>query len=96
LVGEAALQNAVPGNLTHVAGGELPHLGRNAVLLHQRFLAKVIVCRQRHVKATVEEIGQWVAVVVEKQRVVAQRGHRDADLRKVEQVLQHRYLSERR
>lgn len=38
LVRKARHQHAVPGELAHVARAELPHLGRNAVLLHQRFL----------------------------------------------------------
>jgi len=38
LVGEAALQDAVPGDLTHITGAQLPQLGGDGVLLHQRFL----------------------------------------------------------
>lgn len=36
-----------------------------------------------------EVLGQGVAVVAEEEAVVAQRGHGDADLRQVVQVLQH-------
>ena len=39
--GEAGLLHAVPGQLAHVAAGQLPDLGRDAVLLHQRFLGEV-------------------------------------------------------
>lgn len=38
LVGQAALQDAVPGDLTHVTGAELEHLGGNGVLLHEGLL----------------------------------------------------------
>lgn len=38
LVRHCALQNAVPGDLTHVAGTELEDLGCNGVLLHQGLL----------------------------------------------------------
>ena len=38
LMREAALQHAVPGDLTQVARAQLPHLSRNCVFLHKRFL----------------------------------------------------------
>lgn len=38
LVRQPALQDAVPGYLTHVTGAELPQLRCNGVLFHQRFL----------------------------------------------------------
>lgn len=38
LMGEAAHENTVSGQLTHITGAQLPHLGSYAVLLHQRFL----------------------------------------------------------
>ena len=36
--GKAALKHGVPGDLTHVAGGEFPHLRGNTVFFHQGFL----------------------------------------------------------
>jgi len=51
-----------------------------------------VVGGQRDEQAACEELGQRVAVVVEEQRVVAERGHRDAHLGQVVQVLQHRRL----
>lgn len=38
LMGQAALQDAVPGDLTHVTGAELEDLGSDGVLLHQGLL----------------------------------------------------------
>jgi len=52
-----------------------------------------IVGGQRDEQTSSEELGQRIAVIVEKQRVVAQRRHGDADLRQVIQVLQHRRLT---
>ena len=55
LVGEATHQHTVPGQLTHVAGAQLPHLGRDAVLLHKRLL------HRRHAKIRGKHIGEhWV------------------------------------
>lgn len=39
-MGEAAHEHTVAGQLTHVTGAELPHLGGDAVLLHQRLLRR--------------------------------------------------------
>lgn len=38
LMREAALQHTVPGDLTQVTRAQLPHLSRNCVFLHKRFL----------------------------------------------------------
>lgn len=38
LMREAALQHAVPGDLTQVARAQLPHLGCDRVFLHERLL----------------------------------------------------------
>lgn len=38
LMGQAALQHAVPGNLTHVTGAEFEDLGGDGILLHQGLL----------------------------------------------------------
>lgn len=38
LIREGALQHAVPGDLTHVAGAELEDLSCDGVLLHQGLL----------------------------------------------------------
>lgn len=48
LVGEATHEHTVACQLTHVAGTELPHLGGDAVLLHQRFLHRPGTLRQVH------------------------------------------------
>lgn len=37
-MGQAALQDAVPGDLTHVTGAEFEHLGSNGILLHEGLL----------------------------------------------------------
>lgn len=39
LVGEAALQNTVPGDLAQITGAQLPELSCDGVFLHQSFLA---------------------------------------------------------
>lgn len=38
LMREPGHEHGIPGELAHVAGAELPHLRRDAVLLHQRLL----------------------------------------------------------
>ena len=37
----ASLQDGVPSKLAHITARQLPHLGGDAVLLHQRLLGKV-------------------------------------------------------
>lgn len=37
-MGQAALQDAVSGNFTHVTGAEVEDLGSNGILLHQGLL----------------------------------------------------------
>lgn len=54
-----------------------------------------VVSTERDPQAAREEVRQRVAVVAQEQRVVAERGHRDVDLRQVIHVLQHRYLGKR-
>lgn len=68
-VGEAAHDNAVPGQLAHVAGAQLPDLGGDTVLLHQRLLGEVelerVVGTQRHAQPAGQVLRQWVSMVVE-------------------------------
>ena len=60
LVREAAGEDRVPGQLAHVAAGEFPDLGRDAVLLHQRLLGEVelerVIRGQRDVQTTSKEV----------------------------------------
>lgn len=76
--------HTVPGQLAHVAAGQLPHLRRDTVLLHQRLLGEVelqrIVGAQRHAEAARQILGQRIAVVVQEQGIVGQRRHGDANL----------------
>lgn len=141
LVGEAAHEHTVAGQLAHVAGAELPHLGGDAVLLHQRLLWKPrpsdasqpctllgthgappaggrrqprpqspspswlgcladlgevklqgVISGQGDHEAPGQVLRQRVAVVAEEEAVVAERGHGNADLGQVVQVLQNRGL----
>ena len=62
LVGEPAGEDRVPGELAHVARGELPDLRGDGVLLHERLLREVelqrVVRRQGHVQAAGQVLGQ--------------------------------------
>lgn len=51
-----------------------------------------VVCGQRHHEAAGQIFGQRVAVVAEEQAVIAERGHGDAYLGQVVQILKHRSL----
>ena len=76
-MGEPAGDDGVSGELAHVAAGELPDLGRDAVLLHQRLLGEVelqrVVRGQRDVEAARQVVRQRGPVVVQEERVVGQR-----------------------
>ena len=91
-MGEPAGDDGVPGELAHVAAGELPDLGRDAVLLHQRLLGEVelerVVRGQRDVEAARQVVRQRGPVVVQEERVVGQRRHRDTDLVEVVELVQ--------
>ena len=50
LVGEAGMQHGVARNFAEVSGGQLPHLRRHAVLLHQRLLRQVYLRNQERFK----------------------------------------------
>jgi len=52
-----------------------------------------IVSGQRHEQTASEELRERVAMIVEEERIVAQRRHGDADLRQVVEVLQHGSLA---
>lgn len=47
-----------------------------------------VVRAQADIQANLEEIRQWVPLVRQEQRVVAQRAHRKTDLLQVEKILQ--------
>lgn len=51
-----------------------------------------IVRAEADVKPGLEELGDWIPLVGEEERVVAQRAHGDPDLLQVEEVLQGRHL----
>ena len=74
LVREPTGHHGVPGELAHVAAGELRDLGRDTVLLHHRLLGEVelqrVVSREGDVEAPGEIVRQGGAVVVEEERVV--------------------------
>ena len=63
LMREPASDDGVPGQLAHVAAGQLPDLGRDAVLLHQRFLGEVelerIVSGEGDIESSGEVVGEW-------------------------------------
>ena len=91
LVREAAGEDRVPGQLAHVAAGEFPDLGRDAVLLHQRLLGEVelerIVRGEGDVETSGKIIGQRGSVIVEEQRVVGEGRHGDTNLTQVVEIL---------
>ena len=80
----ASLQDRVSSQLTHITAGQLPHLGGDAVLLHQGLLGEVelegVVGRDGHVEASGEVVGQGRAVVREEERIVAQWRHGNTHL----------------
>lgn len=53
-----------------------------------------VISTQRDAEPARQELRQRVAVVVQEQRVVAQRGHGDGDLSQVVQVLEDWHLQE--
>lgn len=53
-----------------------------------------VVRAQANVQADLEEVGQWVPLVRQKQRVVTQRAHRKANLLEVEQILERGNLAQ--
>ena len=61
-MGEPAGEDRVPGELAHVARGELPDLRGDGVLLHERLLREVelqrVVGREGNVQAAGEVLGQ--------------------------------------
>ena len=83
-MGEPAGDDGVSGELAHVAAGELPDLGRDAVLLHQRLLGEVelkgVVGGDGDVEASGKVVRQGGAVVGQEEGVVAERAHGDAHL----------------
>ena len=60
---------------------------------HSPYLGEVelqrVVGGERHHEPPGEKLWQWVTMVVEEERVVAEWRHGDADLCQVEEVLQH-------
>ena len=60
LVREPTGHHGVPGELAHVAAGEFPDLGRDAVLLHQGLLGEVELQRVVGGEGDVEAPGEIV------------------------------------
>ena len=83
-VSVSSLQDRVPSQLTHITAREFPHLGGNAVLLHQRLLGEVelegVVGGDGDVEASGKVVRQGGAVVGQEEGVVAERAHGDAHL----------------
>ncbi len=50
---------------------------------------KRIVCRERNVQAGAVKVEKRIFAEIQKQRVVAERAHRNSDLREVEEILHH-------
>ena len=71
----ASLLDRVPCKLAHVAAGQLPHLGGDAVLLHEGLLGEVelegVVGGDGDVEASGKVVRQGRAVVREEEGVVA-------------------------
>mmetsp|Transcript_58030 Transcript_58030/g.149369 ORF Transcript_58030/g.149369 Transcript_58030/m.149369 type:complete len:298 (-) Transcript_58030:943-1836(-) len=92
LLGEAAYQHAVPGQLAQVCRREPVELLGDRVLLHQRLLRLVelqrIIRTEAHVQAPLEELMERALLIGEEQVVVGARRHPEADLAEVVQVLQ--------
>ena len=82
----ASLQDGVPSKLAHITARQLPHLGGDAVLLHQRLLGEVelegVVGGDGDVEASGQVVGQGGPVVGQEERVVAQWGHGNTHLHK--------------
>lgn len=53
-----------------------------------------IVRAQTDVQTNLEEVRQWVPLVCQEERIIAERAHSDADLLQVEQVLKRRNFAE--
>ena len=82
----SSLQDGVSGKLAHITAGQLPHLGGNAVLLHEGLLGEVelegVVGGDGDVEASGQVVGQGGPVVGQEERVVAQWGHGNTHLHK--------------
>lgn len=95
---EAALQHAVPGDLTQVTRAQLPHLSCNCIFFHKCFLRVVelhgVIGGERNMQPLVQKFPQRVFGIFEEQAVVAKRRHGNGDLSKVVEILQHRTLLE--
>ena len=80
----ASLQDRVPSKFAHITARQLPHLGGNAVLLHQRLLGEVelegVVGGDGDVEASGQVVGQGGPVVRQEEGVVAQWGHGNTHL----------------
>lgn len=66
-------------------------MGCDTVLLEQRFLGEMelqrIIRTQTDVESHLEEVGERVAFVSQKQGIIAERAHRQADLPEVKKIL---------
>jgi hypothetical protein len=73
---KSTLIHTVPCDFTSITITQVPHLCCNTIFLHQWFLCivelKGVVCRETDIQTSGKEIGEGVAVVVQKQRVIAQ------------------------
>lgn len=71
-------------------------LGVNLLEMCLADLGKVelqrIICRQRDYQPPGQVLWEGIAMVAEKQAVIAERRHGDANLSQVIQILQHRSL----
>jgi len=96
LVRKATHEHTISRQLTHVTCTQFPYLCRNAVLLHERLLCEMklewIISTQTNTETTSQVLGQWIPIIVQKQRIVAQWWHRDSNLTQVVQILEYRYL----
>ena len=80
----ATLDDGVFGQLGHIHSAEFVDLGGNSVLFDERLLGESklqrIICGQTDVQTTSEVLQEWVALVRQEQRIVAQRTHRHTNL----------------
>ena len=49
-----------------------------------------VVCTQTDIKPDFEEIGEWIPLIRQEKRVVAERTHGKTDLLQIEEILQRR------
>ena len=95
---KAALHDRMLCELAHVHSAEPVDLRGHGIFFNQGLFGKRelqwVICRQGDVEPSLQILGERISVVREKERIIAQRRHCNADLVEIEDVLQKRHLSE--